>query len=94
VAALEVADGSVAIPTFVGVFGPVHPGGVVGEVGVEMKGVQDEEDGCGKEKNGLGSLKDAGWAGGRPVHVFVSIKRRFFRLNAEPKARVQSITNL
>ncbi len=39
-AALEVADGAVAVPAFVGVFGPVHPGGVVGEVGAEMEGVQ------------------------------------------------------
>ena len=39
VAALEVADGSIAVPAFVGVLCPVHPGGVVGEVGVEMEGV-------------------------------------------------------
>src|SRR5436305_607685 len=28
----EVANGSVAVPALVGVLGPVHPGGVVGEV--------------------------------------------------------------
>jgi len=40
------ADGGVAVPAFVGVLGPVGPGGVVGEVGVEMEEVQGEEDGC------------------------------------------------
>ena len=44
VAALEVADGGVAVPAFVGVLGPIHPGRVVGEVGLEMDGVEAEED--------------------------------------------------
>ena len=52
-AALKVADGAVAVPAFVGVLGPVHPGGVVGEVGAEMEGVQDEEDGRDAEENRL-----------------------------------------
>ena len=59
-AALEVADGSIAVPAFVGVFGPVHPGGVVGEVGVEVKGVQDEKDGGREEENGLEGLEECG----------------------------------
>ena len=58
VAALEVADGGVAVPAFVGVLGPVHPGGVVGEVGVEMEGVEGEEDSGGEEENGLDGLED------------------------------------
>jgi hypothetical protein len=47
--ALEMADGSIAVPSFVGVLGPVHPGGVVGEVGVEVEGMQGEKD-SGDEK--------------------------------------------
>jgi len=39
-----VADGGVAVPTFIGVLGPVGPGRVVGKVGVEMKEVKEEED--------------------------------------------------
>ncbi len=85
VAALEVADGAVAVPAFVGVLGPVHPGGVVGEVGVEMEGVQGEEDGGGEQEKGLGGLKDAGWVGLRAVHL--GVKRG-------SALRVQSITSL
>ena len=73
VAALEMSDGSVAVPSFVGVLGPVHPWGVIGEVSVEMKDVQNEEDGGGEEENDLGGLKDAGWTGVRAVHVLMSV---------------------
>ena len=59
VAAQEVADGAVAVPAFVGVFGPVHPGGVVGEVGAEMEGVKSQEDGGDEEENGFGDFEDA-----------------------------------
>lgn len=68
VAALEVADGTVAVPAFVGIFGPVHPGGVVGEVGVEMDGVENEECSGDDEQDGLGSLEDAERDGVRLVH--------------------------
>jgi hypothetical protein len=44
VATLEVADGGVAVPAFVGVLGPVHPGGVVGKIRPEMQGVETEKD--------------------------------------------------
>ena len=74
VAALEVTDGPVAVPAFVGVFGPVHPGRVIGEVGVEMEGVQNEEDGGYEEENGLGGLEDAGGNGVRMAHVAKEIK--------------------
>src|SRR5207248_1561901 len=67
-AALEVADGCVAVPAFVGVFGPVHPGGVVGEVGAEMDGVEGEKEGGDEEESGLGELEDAGRNGVGVVH--------------------------
>ena len=57
-AALEVTDGGITVPAFVGVFGPVHPGGVVGEVGVEMKGVEGQEDRRDEEKGGLDGSDD------------------------------------
>ena len=44
VTALEVANGGVAVPAFVGVLGPVHPRGVVGKVCPEMQGMETEED--------------------------------------------------
>jgi hypothetical protein len=69
VAALEVADGCVAVPAFVGVFGPVHPGGVVGEIGAEMNGMKGEKEGGDEEENGLGGLEEAGRDGVRLVHV-------------------------
>ena len=53
VAELEVADGGVAVPAFVGIFRPVHPGGLVGEVGGEVDGVQGEEEG-GQGRGGRG----------------------------------------
>ena len=50
-AEIEVADGRIAVPTFVGVLGPVHPGRVVGEVGREMEEVKGKEQaGDGEEK--------------------------------------------
>ena len=77
VAALEVANGCIAVPAFVGVFGPVHPGGVVGEVGVEMDGVKGEEEGGDQEESGLGEFEDAGRDGVRVVHEALVIKHRF-----------------
>jgi len=59
VTAQEVADGSIAVPAFVGVLGPVHPGGVIGEVGAEMKGVKSQEGGGDEEENGFGDFEDA-----------------------------------
>ena len=53
VAELEVADGGVAVPAFVGVFGPVHPGGVVGKVGGEVDGMKDEEEGRSDQHRGV-----------------------------------------
>ncbi len=58
--AQEVADGCVAVPAFVGVLGPVHPGGVIGEVGAEMEGVKSQEGGGDEEENGFGDFEDAG----------------------------------
>jgi hypothetical protein len=65
---LEVADGAVAVPALVGVFGPIHPGGVVGEVSVEMGGVQGQEDCCDKKENGFCELENSGRNGARLVH--------------------------
>jgi hypothetical protein len=68
VAELEIADGAVAVPALVGVFGPVHPGGVVGEVSVEMDCVQGQED-CGDEKeDGFCELENSGRNGARLIH--------------------------
>jgi hypothetical protein len=50
VAELEVSNGGVTVPSFVGVLGPIHPGGVVGEVGFEVKGVQIQKDGGSAEE--------------------------------------------
>ena len=37
-------NGSVAVPAFIGVLGPVDmPGGVVGKVGCKVQGMQDGE---------------------------------------------------
>jgi len=44
VAEEDLANGTVAVPAFVGVFRPVVPGGVVGEIGAEVEEVEDEED--------------------------------------------------
>ncbi len=87
VAALEVADGSVAVPAFVGVLGPVHPGGVVGEVGVEVKGVQDEEDGGEEEQNRLDGLEDSETSWGPADSCVRRVKRNF-------AVRVQGITEI
>ena len=67
-AALKVADGSIAVPALVGIFGPIHPGRVVGEIGVEMDGVQSEEDSCNEEDKGLNGLDDARRNDVRPFH--------------------------
>ena len=50
VAELEVADGGIAVPAFIGVLGPVHPGGEIGEVRGEMDEVKREEERGGCEK--------------------------------------------
>jgi hypothetical protein len=39
----------------VGALGPVHPGGVLGEVGVEMERVEREKDSSDEEKQKLDS---------------------------------------
>ena len=69
VAALEVADGGVAVPAFVGVLGPVHPGGVVGEVGLEMQGVEAEEDRCDEKKRDLNGLEETRRDGRQTAHT-------------------------
>ena len=68
VAALEVADGAVAVPSFVGVFGPVHPGGVVGEVGVEMNGVKSQKQSGYEEESCLQELENTSRNGVERVH--------------------------
>ncbi len=68
-AALEVADGGVAVPAFVGVFGPVHPGRVVGEVGLEMEGVEVEEDGGDEKKRDLNGLEETRRDGKQMAHT-------------------------
>ena len=44
VAEQEVADGGVAVPAFIGVFGPVFPRGLVGKIRLQVNPVQSEED--------------------------------------------------
>src|ERR1700761_4809841 len=68
VAALEVADGSITVPAFVGVLCPVHPRGVVGEVGAEMKGVKGEKGRGGQEEDGLDDFESAKGDWGRRGH--------------------------
>ncbi len=69
VATLEVADGSVAVPAFVGVLGPVHPGRVVGEVGPEMQGVEAEEDRGDEKERDLNGLEETRRNGGQTAHT-------------------------
>jgi hypothetical protein len=87
VAALKVADGSVAVPAFVGVLGPVHPGGVIGEVGVEMYGVEGEEEGGDEEEKGFDGVEDTRRDGVRVAHLLRG-------LNAGWRYEFQSITEV
>src|SRR5665213_3604217 len=78
VAEEDLANGGVAVPAFVGVFRPVVPGGVVGEVGAEVEEVEREEDGRDREEEpaedgrevrgrlgcGLGHGSRSGYVGG------------------------------
>jgi hypothetical protein len=59
-----VADGRVTIPALVGVFGPVHPGGVVGEVGRQVQEMEREEDGRDAEEQDGEEKHTPGLAGG------------------------------
>jgi hypothetical protein len=87
VAALEVTDGGVAIPAFVGVLGPVHPGGVVGEVGAEVKGVQEEEDEGAQKKKSLQGFEEERRVWTRERHGYRRVKRTF-------ELRVEDITKM
>jgi hypothetical protein len=69
VAALKVADGSVAVPAFVGVLGPVHPGGVIGKVSVEMYCVEGEEEGGNEEEKSFDDVEDTRRDGVRMAHL-------------------------
>jgi hypothetical protein len=60
VTTLEVADGCIAVPAFIGVLCPVHPGRVVGKVGVEMESMQSEEEGSDEEENDLDDFESTG----------------------------------
>jgi hypothetical protein len=70
VAALEVADSAVTVPAFVGVLCPVHPRGVVGEVGVKVKGMEGEEERSEEEKECLDDLENTERDGVRLIHVY------------------------
>lgn len=63
-AELEVPDCGVAVPAFVGVFGPVHPPGVVGEVCRKVNEVEPEaDDGSCKHEDVERALERSGQVG-------------------------------
>jgi len=78
VAELKVADGGVAVPAFVGVFGPVHPGGVVGGIGGEVAEVEGEKEGGREEEENLKGLEEAGRDGEGLGHFLDARLKRLF----------------
>jgi len=78
VSALVVADGGVAVPAFVGVFGPVHPGGVVGGIGGEVAEVEGEKEGGREEEENLKGLEEAGRDGEGLGHFQDARLKRLF----------------